>query len=157
MLLTLDMPRAAVSFRISLAHDFNNDAFGALSVEFRVINLLPRSEIQLPGGHRHDHLVVNQQALQVRVAIGLARSMMPVILAKRSQAFQPFIDVRQQSVFGIVHPDAGRDVHGGDQNHSLADLAFGERRFHLRRDVDVLPVLFCIERKMFRVKLHTPR
>src|SRR5277367_1376453 len=102
MLLTLDMPCAAVSFRISLAHDFNNDAFGPLPVEFRVINLLPRSEIEFSRCHRHDYLVMHQQALQVRVTIALARPMMPIVLAKRSQAFQPFIDVRQQSVFGIV-------------------------------------------------------
>src|ERR1022692_999747 len=59
-------------FGLSLAHNFNNDAFWAPAVEFGVINLLPRAEIELS------------------------------------------IDVRQQAIFGVVHPNTRRDVHGGD-------------------------------------------
>jgi hypothetical protein len=40
------------------AHYLNDDAFGALSVEFGVVNLLPGAEIQPALGHRHDDLVV---------------------------------------------------------------------------------------------------
>src|ERR1700693_1750604 len=91
VLLTLDMPREAVAFRISLAHDFNNDAFWAPTVEFRVINLLPGTEIELSVRHGHNHLVVDQQAFQMGVAIGLAGAVVAIILAIRSQTLQPFV------------------------------------------------------------------
>ena len=55
-----------------LAHYFQYDAFGSLTVELGIINLLPGTEIELARGHRHDHLVMHQQALQVRIAVGLA-------------------------------------------------------------------------------------
>jgi len=55
--------------------------------------LLPWPEIQLALGHRHDHLVVHQQAFQVGIAIGFARTVMAILLAERRQLFQPFIDV----------------------------------------------------------------
>src|SRR5579863_2472034 len=71
------------------AHYFNDDAFGALSVELGVIDLLPRPEIQLATGHRHNHFVVHNQALQMRVAIGFAGAMMAVIFAERRQVLQP--------------------------------------------------------------------
>ncbi len=43
----------------SLAHYFNDDAFGPLTVEFGVINLLPRAEIQLSVGHGNDDFVMH--------------------------------------------------------------------------------------------------
>ena len=79
----------------SLAHDLNNDAFRAAAVEFRVIDLLPWTEIELPLGHGHDHLVVDQQALQMLIAIGLSGAVMTIILAVGGEAFEPFIDVGQ--------------------------------------------------------------
>ena len=51
--------------RNSLSHYFNNDALGALSVELGVVNLLPWTKIELAFGHRHNHFVMHQQALQV--------------------------------------------------------------------------------------------
>ena len=77
----------------SFTHYFQNDAFGPLSVEFRVVNLLPGAEIEFALSHRHDHLVVNQQAFQMRIAIGLARAVVPVILPERGEFLEPFIDV----------------------------------------------------------------
>ena len=45
------MPWSADPFRrASLTHCFNNDAFRTLAVELRVIDLLPRAEIQLARG-----------------------------------------------------------------------------------------------------------
>jgi len=37
-----------------------------------VIYLLPGAEIELPRRHRHDDLMVHQQALQVRIAVAFA-------------------------------------------------------------------------------------
>jgi len=139
------------------AHYLDNDAFRALPVEFRVIDLLPRPEIQLPIRHRNDHLMVNQQALQVRIAVRLAGAVMAVILAKRRQFFQPLVDVRQQSVFGVVDPNARRNVHGRNQNHAVADSALFESGVHLLGNVDVLAMLFGVENEMFGVKAHTCR
>src|SRR5467141_2480898 len=88
-LLAQDMPRNARAFR-SLAHYLDNDAFGALSVELRIINLLPRPEVERTGGHRDYHLMMHQQALQVRIAVGLAGAVVAVIVAIGRQIFQPF-------------------------------------------------------------------
>src|SRR5580658_5723792 len=83
----------------SLTHYFNDDAFGPLSVELGVIHLLPGSEVEAPVRHRNDHLMMNQQTFQVRIAVGLAGAVMPIIVAVRRQLLQPLIDVGQQSVF----------------------------------------------------------
>src|SRR3984957_6954676 len=72
-------------------HRFNDDAFGTLSVELGVIDLLPGAEIELAFGHRHDDLVMHQKTLQVRIPVGFASAVVPVIRAKRRQFFQPFV------------------------------------------------------------------
>src|SRR5260370_12935047 len=72
----------------SLSHHLDNDAFRALSVELGIINLLPGPEIEAPVGHRHNHLMMHHQALEMRVAIRLAGAMMPVVLAIRSQFYK---------------------------------------------------------------------
>jgi hypothetical protein len=51
--------------RRSFTHYFYDDALWPLSVEFGIVNLLPRTEIELAVGHRHNHLVVDQEAFQV--------------------------------------------------------------------------------------------
>ena len=117
--------------------------FGALSVELGVVHLLPRAEVQLPLGHRHDHFVVHQQALQVRIAVGLTGAVVPVVFAERRQLFQPLVDIRHQAVLRVVYPYAGGDVHGRDQNHPFRDPALAQGRFHFRRNVDILPVFLC--------------
>lgn len=45
------------------SHHLHDHAFSALSVEFRVVDLLPWAEIQLPGGDRNNNLMMDQQAL----------------------------------------------------------------------------------------------
>jgi len=78
------------AFCDSLAHHFlMMTRFGALSVEFGVINLLPRAEVESALGHRNHHFMVHQQALQVRIAVGFAGAMMAVVLAERRQLFEP--------------------------------------------------------------------
>ena len=89
------------------------------------------------------------------IAVGFAGAVVPVIVAKRRQFLQPFVDIRDQAVFGIIDIDARGNVHGGDQNHAFADAAFRQRRLHLRGDVDVFPVFFRPESQVFSVKPHT--
>jgi len=157
------MPGARRSFRPraatgpSLSHDLNNDAFGALAVELGVINLLPGPEIELAGGHRHDHLVMDEEALEVRIAIGLAGAMVPVVVAEGRQLFEPLVDVGDEPVLGIVDPDPGGDVHGRDEDHALADAALAERGGDLWSDVDVLAVVLGGEGKVLSVESHTSR
>src|SRR5690242_5366056 len=85
-----------------LAHYLNDDAFIALSVELGVIDLLPWTEIELARGHRHDDLVMHEQALQVGIAVGLASAMVPVVLPKRRELLQPLIDISDQTVLGVI-------------------------------------------------------
>src|SRR5215472_5944103 len=75
------------------SHDLDDHPLVALAVEFRIEDSLPRAEIELADGNRHNHFMMNQQRLQVRVSVILARLMMLVLLAKGRQTFQPVIDV----------------------------------------------------------------
>jgi hypothetical protein len=125
-----------------LAHYFNDDAFLPLTVEFRIINLLPWSEIQFPERDRENDFVVDDQAFQVRIAVRLARAMVPVILPKRSEFLQPLVDVANQTVFGVVDIHASRNVHRRNENHAFRDSALRQRRLDLRGDVNILPVIF---------------
>src|SRR6516225_11702839 len=80
---------------------------------------------------------------------------MPVILAEGSEMLQPLVDIGNQSVFGVVHPHACSNMHGGYQNHSFTNAALCERALHLRRDVDVLAVPFGAERQVLGVESHS--
>src|SRR5512135_203309 len=94
-----------------LAQYLDHHALSPLTVELRVIDLLPGSEIQLPGRDRHDDLMMDQQALQMRVSIFLSSAMMAVLRIERSQALEPVINVLNQSALGIVDVDPRSDVH----------------------------------------------
>ena len=130
-------------------HHFNNDSFRALPVELGIIDLLPGTEVQLSVCHRNDHFVMYDQALKVRIAVGFARAMVPVILAERGQLFEPLVDVLDETVLRIVDIDACRNMHGGHEDHALVDAAFRQRRLDLRGDVDVFAVLLRTERQIF--------
>jgi hypothetical protein len=137
-----------------LTHHFNDDAFGPLSVEFRVIDLLPWAEIEFARGNRNDDFMVNEKALQVRIAVGFASPMVAVIAAKWRETLQPFVNIGDESIFGVVHMDAGGDVHCGDQNHALANAALRKSRLDLRSDVQVFSVLLRPESQVLGVELH---
>ena len=72
-----------------------------------------------------------KQAFQVRVAVGLAGAVVSIVAPERSELFEPLIDVRNQSVFGVVDPYSGGNMHGGDQDHALANAALFQDRLHL--------------------------
>src|ERR1700722_16094010 len=147
---------AAPRTQASLTHYLNNDAFRPLTVEFGIVNLLPGAKIEPAVRHRYNHLVMHDQALQVRIAIRLPGAMVLVVLAKRRQFLQPFVDVAQQAVFSVVYPDAGRNMHGRNQDHAFSNSALLQRGIHLACDVDVLAMLLGLELQIFGVKSHTP-
>src|SRR5262245_18867837 len=78
---------------VSFAHYFHYDAFGALAVELRVINLLPGTEIEPARGHRYDHLMMHDEVLQMGITIGFPGAVVPVILTKRRDFLQPLVDI----------------------------------------------------------------
>ena len=84
------------------SHYLNDDAFIALPVELGIENLLPRSEVQFPVGDRHDDFVVNDQRFKVSISIVLARLVMQVILAERSQGFEPDVDILNQPALVVI-------------------------------------------------------
>ena len=90
----------------------------------------------------------------MRIAIRLPGAMMPVILAERRQLFQPFINIRDQAVLGIVHPDAGGDVHGRNQDHAFLDAAFFERTLDLRGNIDIFAVLLRTKGQILGMEAH---
>ena len=52
--------------------NLDDEALGSLSVELGVEDLLPRPEVEPAIGHRDDRLMVDEQVLQVGVAVVLA-------------------------------------------------------------------------------------
>jgi len=69
--------------------------------------------------------------------------------------FKPFVDVSQQSIFGVVHPDSSGNVHCRNQDHAFPDPALVQRALHLCSDVDELPMFLSIKGQMFCVEMHT--
>ena len=59
------------------------------AVELAVEDLLPRPEIEAAVGDRHDHLVVNEQVLEVRVAVVLAAAVVAVVAGVRQELAAP--------------------------------------------------------------------
>ena len=57
----------------------DHQPLGPAAVELAVEDLLPRTEVEPAVGHRHDHLVVNEEVLEVRVAVVLAAAMVTVV------------------------------------------------------------------------------
>src|SRR5437868_9656016 len=91
--------------------DFYDDPLFPLSIELGVEDSLPRSQIQLALCDRQGHRLMQQQTLEVRVAIVLTGLMVAVGLAKRRELLQPLVDILNQARFVIVHIDGGGNVH----------------------------------------------
>jgi len=53
--------------------------FGTAPIELAVEDLLPGPEVQTALGHRHDHLVVDEQVLEVGVPVVLAGGVVAII------------------------------------------------------------------------------
>src|SRR5579863_3133270 len=82
---------------VSLPHHFHDYPLIPLSIELRIENPLPRTQVELARSNRHDDFMVNQQRLQMRIPIVLAGFMMFVVFAERRQMLQPPVDVLDQS------------------------------------------------------------
>ena len=63
----------------------------------------------------------------MRIAIGFTGTVVAIVFTKRRQLLQPFVDIRDQPLLSVINVNAGRDVHGGNQNHALANAALCER------------------------------
>ena len=99
------------TIRALLSDGFDYHALPAPTIEFRIVDLLPGSQVQSPLGNRYDDLVVYEQALEVRVTIHFPGVVMAVVRAKRRQFLKPFIDVFDESQLSIVHIHTRCDVH----------------------------------------------
>src|SRR5207302_5796945 len=60
-------------------HHLYDETLGAAAIELAVEDLLPRPEVQSPLGDRHHHLVVDEQILEMRVAVVLAATVVAVV------------------------------------------------------------------------------
>jgi hypothetical protein len=96
----------------SLAHHFHDHPLVALAVEFGIEDPLPGSQVEFALGDRNDDLVVDEQRLQMRVAVVFAGLMVFVVVAEGCQRFQSLIDIFDQSALVIVHINTGGNVHG---------------------------------------------
>src|SRR5262245_36215183 len=56
----------------SIAHHLDHQPLRAPAIELAVEDRLPRAEVEAPLGDRQDHLVVDQQVLEVSVPVVLA-------------------------------------------------------------------------------------
>src|SRR5580765_6064845 len=80
----------------SLSHDFYDDPLVPLPIKLSIENPLPSSQVEHPGSNWHNHLMMNQQCFQVRVAVVFSGVVMLVVLAKWSEVLHPFVDVFDQ-------------------------------------------------------------
>src|SRR6516162_9041284 len=93
----------------SLTQHFDQHPLASLPVELGVVDLLPRAKIEFAISDRYQHLMTDQQVLQMSVPVVLAGAMVPIVLAEGRQLLQPFLNVGNEAVFGIVDIDPGRD------------------------------------------------
>ena len=147
--------------------------FGPASVELAVEDLLPRAEVQPRVGDRHDHLVVDEQILQMRVAVVLAAPMVAVVTrigqqvasdvavgllpARRSDLVEPLEDVGLKPGLVVVDPHRCRDVHRSDEDHPLAHSRVADGRLHVLGDADELTAALGVEREVRGMRLHALR
>src|SRR6267378_4432491 len=95
-------PSARPTTNSLLSHNFHDHSLVPLPIELRVENALPDAEIQFAGGDRHNHLMMDQQRLQMRVTIVFPGGVVLVVLAERGQPLEPLIDVLHQSALMVV-------------------------------------------------------
>ncbi len=71
--------------------------------------------------------------------------MVKILLAKRRQLFQPLVNILNKASFVVIHVHSGGNVHRRNQRHAVGDSAVLDDLLHLRRNVDVLAMLFGVE------------
>jgi hypothetical protein len=145
---------SAQANRCSLSHHLYDHPLIAPAIEFGVKDALPWAKVQPSGSNGNDNFVVDQQRLEVRIAVGLAGIVMAVVFAEWRQLLEPLINVFYKPSLIIIHVNAGGDVHGRNQHHAFFHSALLDDRFNLRRDVKVFPVIASMEFQVFGVKFH---
>ena len=136
--------------------------FGRPAVELAVEDLLPGAEVQLAVGDRNDHLVVDEQVLEVRVAVVLPAPVVPVVAgvgqqlprhlavglvpARWRQLVEPLERVGLEPGLVVVDPHRRSDVHRAHQRHALVDAGVADGLRHVLRDPNELPALRRVER-----------
>ena len=140
-----------------LAEDLDEHAFRAAAVELAVEDLLPRAEIELPAGNRHDDFPAHDLPLVVRVGVVFAGAVVTVALGRRvegGQLLQPALVVFVQPRLVVVDEHARRDVHRVAQKDPLLDAALPDGRFDLGRDVQEVHSFWNFEGKVLGVRFH---
>src|SRR6267142_338388 len=100
------LPRPRPTTNSLLSHHFHDHSLVPLPIELRVENALPRAEIQFACGDRHNHLMMDQQRLQMRVAVVFPGVVVFVVLAEGGQPLEPLVDVLHQSALMVVDIDS---------------------------------------------------
>src|SRR3989442_11970312 len=72
-----------------LAHDLDQDALRPQAIELGIDHALPGAQFESAVADRHQHLVMYQQALQVRARIALKLRAVLVVIAVRRDFLQP--------------------------------------------------------------------
>ena len=81
----------------------------------------------------------------MRVSIVFTSQVVAVIQARRREPLQSLVNVFDQTFFGVIDVNGGRDVHRGDQRQPLFNRALGDRAGDLVGDVNVFAAFLCVE------------
>src|SRR5689334_15279795 len=98
---------------------------------------------------------MDERALQMRVRVVLAGLVVPVV-TRRREPIEPLDEVLLQPGLLVVHPDAGGDVHRGDEAHALRDLRARDDLRDALGDVHELPARARVEPEVLGVRAHQP-
>lgn len=90
----------------------------------------------------------------MRIPIVFSGLMVAIIWTRRRKRFEPLFDVGDQSIFEVVDIDGRGNMHGGDKAKPVANAAFLDDLFQLRRNQHDLPLLSGVKKQIFRLRLH---
>src|SRR5438876_1266782 len=140
----------------SFPHHLDDHPLPTLAVPLTVKHPLPGAQIELAVRNRHDHLVADREAPQVRGGVVLPRVVVPVAggIPRGDGFFEPLEDITPQAGFVIVHEYGRRDVHRAHEREALQHAALGDLSGDLVGDVDDLLPLLRVEPEIVGVALH---
>lgn len=140
-----------------VAKDLDEHSFGASAVKLAVKDLFPRPEVELPIGDGHDHLSSHHLPFEMGIAVIFTRPVMLVRLPrwiKRSESFEPALEVSVESRFVVVDEHTGGDVHGVAEEQTFAHTRSRQDLLHLRCDVQEPKPFGPFEGEIFPVGFH---
>jgi hypothetical protein len=136
------------------AEDFDDDAFATLPVELRIEDALPGAEVEAAVGYRQHGFVVQEQRLQVCIAILFSSLVMLVVGASGRKLLEPFADVLDEAALVIIHIDGGGDMHRGDKAETVLDTAAADDLLDPVSDVNHLAALLRFKDKVLGIALQ---